>query len=66
MFGASFDRGGEESLFASYGSYDQDGRHAHIKLKPYKDPIRKESYRFLTAKLLKQGYRYHKLRKAFS
>ena len=29
LFGASLGRG-NESLFAAYGSHDQDGRHAHI------------------------------------
>ena len=28
---------GNESLFAGYGSHDQDGHHAHIWLEPFKN-----------------------------
>ena len=36
LCGASLGRG-NESLYAASGSHDQDGRHAHIWLKPFKN-----------------------------
>ena len=36
LCGASLGRG-NECLFAASGSYDQDGRHAHIWQKPFKN-----------------------------
>ena len=40
---------GNESLFAGSGSHDQDGRHAHIWYKPFKNLLQNQRANDLVA-----------------